>query len=153
MVISVCISYSMNSNAHTTPVRKHCEPCTRINSAQSIIFGISSVINQYYTLPSSITCKGIVLWFSGRYLSNVSQPIRINYLTWKYNINRYFLPFVWLHPLTCSGFLYGSFHINITGRWRFFFGRGSERYRKGSKVIEIWNTNHAKHECINQFPI
>ena len=63
---------------------------TRINSTQSIFFGISPVVKQYHPLPSSITCKGVVSWFSEWYgfLSNVSQPIRYNYFTRKYNITK-----------------------------------------------------------------
>ena len=62
--------------------------CTHINSAQSIILGISPVVKQYYPLPRSINCEGVVSWFSGwyRFLSKVSQPIRTNYFTWKYDI-------------------------------------------------------------------
>ena len=40
---------------------------TRVNSAQSIIFGISPVVKQYHPLPRSITCKGVVSWFRGWY--------------------------------------------------------------------------------------
>ena len=53
--IWVCISYSVNSNAHTTPVRIYGEQYAQ-NSAQSIFFGISTVVKQYHPLPSSITC-------------------------------------------------------------------------------------------------
>jgi hypothetical protein len=37
---------------------------------------------------------------------------------------------------TCAGFLYGSFHINITGSNLFFLGKGTCKYRNGSNVIE-----------------
>ena len=61
---------------------------TRINSVQIIFFGISPIVKHYQPLPSPITCWCVVSWFSGWYwfLSNVCQPIRINYFTWKYNI-------------------------------------------------------------------
>lgn len=58
----------------------------RLYFVQSIFFfRISSVVKQYRALLSSITCKGVVLWFSKWYqfLLTVSQPIRINYCTWK----------------------------------------------------------------------
>lgn len=42
-----------------------------------------------------------------------------------------------LNEIICSGFLYGFFYMNIIGSIRFFFGSGSDRYRKGLKVIEI----------------
>ena len=53
----------------------------RINSAQSIFFGISPVAKQFHSLPSYVTCLGVVSWFSKWYLliSNVSQPIRIKF--------------------------------------------------------------------------
>ena len=41
--------------------------------------------------------------------------------------------------LTLTGFLYGSFHINVTGSNLCLLGRGRERYRNGSNVIETWN--------------
>ena len=64
--------------------------------AQSIYFGISPVVKQNHPLPISITCLGVVLWCRewNWFLSNVSQPMRINYLTWKYNI--------FIHHLSCS---------------------------------------------------
>ena len=88
-----CISYSVCSNSHTTPVRIYGEPYVHKFCAVNILFGISPVVKHYNPLPSSITCWGVVSWFSGWYwfLSNVSQPIRINYFTWKYNIWNYYL--------------------------------------------------------------
>ena len=39
--------------------------CTRINSAQSIFFGLLPVVKQYHPLPSDVMCKGMVSLFSG----------------------------------------------------------------------------------------
>ena len=66
---------------------------TRINSAQSIVFGISPVVKQNHPLPSFIMGKGVVSWFNGWYwfLSNVSQPTRIYYFTWKYDIRIWYI--------------------------------------------------------------
>ena len=54
----------------------------RIYSAQSIIFKISPVVKQFHPLSRSITCKGVVSWFSGWYwfLSNVSISANQNQL-------------------------------------------------------------------------
>ena len=55
---------------------------TRINSAQSIFFFWNITRCQ---VPSRV--RAGFIWFSEChwFLSNVSQPIRINYFTWKYN--------------------------------------------------------------------
>ena len=83
-----CISFSVNSNAHTTPVRIYGDPFAHKFCAVDIFGEYQSAVKQYHPLPSSITCLGVVSWLSGLYwfLSNVSQPIRINYFSWKYNI-------------------------------------------------------------------
>ena len=53
--ICVCISYSVYSNTHMTPVRINGEPYGNKLCAVNI-FGISPVVKQYHLLPSSITC-------------------------------------------------------------------------------------------------
>ena len=53
--ICVCISYSLYSNAHMTPVRIYGEPYGHKLCAVDI-FLISPVVKQYHLLPSSITC-------------------------------------------------------------------------------------------------
>lgn len=82
MNICVYILYIFNSNTRMMLVRIHFESYTN-NFWVVDIFLISPVVKRYRPLPSSITCKGIIELFSRWYsfLSNVSQPVWINYLT------------------------------------------------------------------------
>ena len=86
----ICISYSVNSNSHTTPVRIYGEPYSHKFCAVDIFFKnhpSSSNITRCQVPSREKAC--MVSWFSGWFwfLSNVSQPIRINYFNYmKYNI-------------------------------------------------------------------
>ena len=51
----ICVSYSVNLNAHTTPVRIYDEPYVHKFCEVDIFFGISPVVKQYHPLLSSIT--------------------------------------------------------------------------------------------------
>ena len=82
--------YSVNLNAHTTPVRIYGESYAHKFCAVDIFRNITrrQVISHVAKFHHVL---GVVSWYNGWYwfLSNVSQPITINYFTWKYNINVY----------------------------------------------------------------
>ena len=96
--ICVCISYSIYSNAHTTPVRIFGEPYTHKFCAVDIFWNITRCL-----VPSHVKA-----WFHDsagdiNFLSNIFQPIRFNYLTWKYYIKTYMLQVIF-----CTSYLYCS---------------------------------------------
>ena len=83
-----CISYSVYSNAQTMPVKIYGEPYAQELFAVDIFL-------EYHPSSSDITpCQvpsRVRTWFHDLagdigFLSNVSQPIRINYFSLKYNI-------------------------------------------------------------------
>ena len=91
--IRVCISYSVNSNAHTTPVIIYGEPDAHKFCAVDIFWNIS---RRQAILPVA-KFHHVVLLISGWcwFLSNVSQPIRINNFTCKYNITSFHINTIW----------------------------------------------------------
>ena len=102
--ICVCISYSVNSNAHTTQVRIWGEPYTHKFCTVNIFLNIthcqaiSPVAKFHHVLG-----RGFMIQREVFILSSVSQPIRINYsyFTWKYNIFVYKSTTSWIPTSPC----------------------------------------------------
>ena len=76
--------------AHTTPVRIYGEPYAHKFCAIDIFWkitcrqAISHVVKFHHVLGRGFMIQRVIL-----ILSNVSQPIRINYFTWNYDIDNY----------------------------------------------------------------
>ena len=91
MNICVCISYSVYSNAQTTPVRIYGEQYAHKFCAVDIFWNItrhqaiSPVAKFHHVLGRGFMIMRVIL-----FLSNVSQPFRMNYFTLKYNILKYY---------------------------------------------------------------
>ena len=60
-ICDVCISYSLNSNAHIWRQSESMVNCTRIISAQSIFFGISPVAKFHHVLGRGFMIQRVIL--------------------------------------------------------------------------------------------